>query len=125
LAVTGWKRDPERSASLMRGVPGVSTLLLLVNMSTSIVYRVFDGTARHLEALIQSGIAGIIMLGSLGENQSLEHQSPACAGAGRAETEPAPGGGHVRDHRAFHPPGCPLIGDRRGDRPGGDVPRRG
>jgi hypothetical protein len=47
------------------------------------------------------------------------------AGAGRAETEPAPGGGHVRDHRAFHPPGCPLIGDRRGDRPGGDVPRRG
>ncbi len=31
-----------------------------------------DGTARHLEALIQSGVAGIVMLGSLGENQSLE-----------------------------------------------------
>ena len=31
-----------------------------------------DGTARHLEALIQSGVTGIIMLGSLGENQALE-----------------------------------------------------
>ena len=31
-----------------------------------------DGTARHLEALIQSGVAGIVMLGSLGENQALE-----------------------------------------------------
>lgn len=31
----------------------------------------FDGTARHLEALIESGIAGIIVAGSLGENQTL------------------------------------------------------
>jgi 4-hydroxy-tetrahydrodipicolinate synthase len=31
-----------------------------------------DGTARHIEALIESGISGIIMLGSLGENQSLD-----------------------------------------------------
>jgi dihydrodipicolinate synthase/N-acetylneuraminate lyase len=30
-----------------------------------------DGTARHLEALIQSGIAGLIVCGSLGENQAL------------------------------------------------------
>ncbi len=30
-----------------------------------------DGTARHLEALIESGIAGIIVAGSLGENQTL------------------------------------------------------
>src|SRR5204862_2465412 len=30
-----------------------------------------DATARHVAALIQSGVAGIIFLGSLGENQSL------------------------------------------------------
>jgi 4-hydroxy-tetrahydrodipicolinate synthase len=30
------------------------------------------GTARHLEVLIDSGVAGLIMCGSLGENQSLE-----------------------------------------------------
>lgn len=30
-----------------------------------------DGTARHVEALIDSGVAGIIFLGSLGENQAL------------------------------------------------------
>ena len=31
-----------------------------------------DATARHLEVLIQSGVSGLIMLGSLGENSSLE-----------------------------------------------------
>ena len=31
-----------------------------------------DATARHVEALIDSGVAGLIMLGSLGENQSLD-----------------------------------------------------
>jgi dihydrodipicolinate synthase/N-acetylneuraminate lyase len=31
-----------------------------------------DATARHLETLIESGVSGLIMLGSLGENQSLE-----------------------------------------------------
>src|SRR5438270_8390198 len=30
-----------------------------------------DGTVRHAEALIASGVAGIIFLGSLGENQAL------------------------------------------------------
>lgn len=30
-----------------------------------------DGTAAHVEALLDSGVAGVIMLGSLGENQSL------------------------------------------------------
>jgi dihydrodipicolinate synthase/N-acetylneuraminate lyase len=30
-----------------------------------------EGTARHAEALIESGISGIIFLGSLGENQAL------------------------------------------------------
>jgi len=30
-----------------------------------------DGTARHAETLISSGVAGIIFLGSLGENQAL------------------------------------------------------
>jgi dihydrodipicolinate synthase/N-acetylneuraminate lyase len=31
-----------------------------------------EGTARHLEVLIASGVSGIIMLGSLGENVALE-----------------------------------------------------
>ena len=31
-----------------------------------------DATARHVEALIESGVTGLIMLGSLGENQALE-----------------------------------------------------
>jgi 4-hydroxy-tetrahydrodipicolinate synthase len=31
-----------------------------------------DATARHLEALIASGVSGLVMLGSLGENTSLE-----------------------------------------------------
>ena len=30
-----------------------------------------DGTARHADALIKSGITGLVFLGSLGENQSL------------------------------------------------------
>ncbi|MBI2947915.1 MAG: dihydrodipicolinate synthase family protein [Verrucomicrobia bacterium] len=30
------------------------------------------GTARHVEALLHSGVTGVIMLGSLGENQSLD-----------------------------------------------------
>lgn len=31
-----------------------------------------EGTARHLEALIESGVTGLVMLGSLGENVALE-----------------------------------------------------
>ena len=31
-----------------------------------------DATTRHVEVLIQSGVSGLILLGSLGENQSLE-----------------------------------------------------
>ena len=31
-----------------------------------------DATARHVDALIDSGVTGLVMLGSLGENQSLE-----------------------------------------------------
>ncbi|HTI69024.1 MAG TPA: dihydrodipicolinate synthase family protein [Candidatus Limnocylindria bacterium] len=31
-----------------------------------------DGTASHVEMLLKSGVTGIIMLGSLGENQSLD-----------------------------------------------------
>jgi 1-pyrroline-4-hydroxy-2-carboxylate deaminase len=32
-----------------------------------------EGTARHVEALIQAGVHGLIMLGTLGENCSLEY----------------------------------------------------
>ncbi len=31
-----------------------------------------DGTARHIEVLLDSGVTGLIMLGSLGENQPLD-----------------------------------------------------
>jgi len=31
-----------------------------------------DATARHIDALLASGVTGMVMLGSLGENQSLE-----------------------------------------------------
>ena len=31
-----------------------------------------DGTARHIEALIESGVTGLVMLGSLGENVQME-----------------------------------------------------
>ena len=31
-----------------------------------------EGTARHIEAMLESGVRGMIMLGSLGENQSME-----------------------------------------------------
>ena len=31
-----------------------------------------DATARHIDALIQSGVTGVVMLGSLGENTALE-----------------------------------------------------
>ena len=31
-----------------------------------------DGTAGHLEVLLDSGVAGVVMIGSLGENQSLD-----------------------------------------------------
>src|SRR5215217_7484776 len=32
-----------------------------------------DGTARHLEGMIDSGIHGVILLGSVGENTALEY----------------------------------------------------
>ena len=31
-----------------------------------------DATAKHVEALIASGVSGLIMAGSLGENQTLD-----------------------------------------------------
>jgi len=33
-----------------------------------------EGTARHLEAVIQSGIHGVVLLGTVGENTALEYQ---------------------------------------------------
>ena len=33
-----------------------------------------EGTARHLEVLLDSGVAGVVMIGSLGENQSLDRE---------------------------------------------------
>lgn len=33
-----------------------------------------EATARHLEALVESGVTGLILCGSLGENQTLSHE---------------------------------------------------
>ncbi len=33
-----------------------------------------EGTAHHLEVLLDSGVAGVVMIGSLGENQSLDRE---------------------------------------------------
>src|SRR6516164_3612029 len=33
-----------------------------------------EGTARHLEAMIQAGIHGVVLLGTVGENTALEYQ---------------------------------------------------
>ena len=33
-----------------------------------------EGTARHLETMIQAGIHGVVLLGTVGENTALEYQ---------------------------------------------------
>lgn len=42
-----------------------------------------DGTARHIEVLIKSGVSGLVLCGSLGENQALDREEKrrviACA----------------------------------------------
>jgi 4-hydroxy-tetrahydrodipicolinate synthase len=90
-------------------------------------------TARHLEALIRSGISGLVMLGSLGENQALEPeekrrvlQSAIETAAGRlpvlsgvAETSTAAACRYVRDGELLGADGFMLMppmvyrGDRR------------
>ncbi len=57
-----------------------------------------DATARHAEALIASGVTGLVFLGSLGENQTLTARGEAA--------------GDARD-------------DRRGARPRAGAERRG
>src|SRR5438552_12630909 len=70
-----------------------------------------SATARHVEALIESGVAGLIMCGSLGENQAMsadeKRQVMAMAVnasrgrvpvlGGVAETSPAAAIAYVRD----------------------------
>src|ERR1051326_782984 len=70
-----------------------------------------DATARHIEALIDSGVSGLIMLGSLGENQDLEPEEKRLIVAatvkvpggrvrvwgGVAETGAAAAGRYMRD----------------------------
>ena len=34
-----------------------------------------EGTGRHLEALMVSGVSGMVMLGSLGENQAMSGEA--------------------------------------------------
>ena len=82
-----------------------------------------DGTARHIEALLDSGVAGLIMLGSLGENQSLEpeekrlvmeHAVKTVRGrvpvlSGVAEASTAAAGRYVRDCERLGADGFMLM----------------
>ena len=82
-----------------------------------------DASARHVEALIASGVSGIIFLGSLGENQSLgpeekrryfaamreavNRRVPALSGV--AETSTAEGCRYVRDLEKLGADGFMLM----------------
>jgi 4-hydroxy-tetrahydrodipicolinate synthase len=82
-----------------------------------------DATARHVEALIDSGVTGLIMLGSLGENQSLDPEEkrrvieaivksvqgrvPVLSGV--AETSAAAGCSYVRDCEQLGADGFMLM----------------
>ena len=54
-------------SKLWQGVFPAATTQLKKDQSLDL-----DATARHLETLIESGVSGLIMLGSLGENQTLD-----------------------------------------------------
>ena len=83
----------------------------------------FDGTARHIEALIESGVTGLILLGSLGENQTLAADEKrqvvraaveVVAGripvlSGVAETSTAEACRYVRDCEALGADGFMLM----------------
>src|SRR5256885_12248529 len=82
-----------------------------------------DATARHVEALIESGVTGLIMLGSLGENQSLAPEEkrrvieatvkqvrarvPVLSGV--AESSTAAACRYVRDCEKLGGDGCMLM----------------
>jgi 1-pyrroline-4-hydroxy-2-carboxylate deaminase len=82
-----------------------------------------DATARHVEALIESGVAGIIFLGSLGENQPMTAQEkrrvieammhavngrmPVLSGV--AESSTAEAVRYVRDIEKLGASGCMLM----------------
>ncbi len=82
-----------------------------------------DATARHVEALIESGVTGLIMLGSLGENQALdpEEKSRVVAAtvkqakgrvpvlSGVAETSTAAACRYVRDCEKLGADGVMLL----------------
>ena len=59
-------KTPKKSPHCWRGVFPAITTQMHRDGSLDI-----DGTARHAEALIESGITGLVILGSLGENQTL------------------------------------------------------
>jgi len=82
-----------------------------------------DATARHAEALIKSGVSGIVFLGSLGENQALfqeekrrliEAMVKSVAGrvpvlSGVAESSTAAACGYVRDIEKLGADGFMLM----------------
>jgi 4-hydroxy-tetrahydrodipicolinate synthase len=82
-----------------------------------------DATARHAEALIESGVTGLIFLGSLGENQPMsgeekrrvmEAMIEAVNGrvpvlSGVAESSPAEAVRYVRDIEKLGADGCMLM----------------
>jgi dihydrodipicolinate synthase/N-acetylneuraminate lyase len=82
-----------------------------------------DATGRHIEVLLDSGITGLIMLGSLGENQSLDPDEKRCVLehavktvrgrvpvlGGVAESSTAAACGYVRDGEKLGADGFMLM----------------
>jgi hypothetical protein len=63
-----------------------------------------DATAVHMEALIKSGVTGFVMLGSLGENQSLTAEEKR-----RVMDGERPGAGPERRGRDERHGGVPVC----------------
>ena len=70
-------------------------------------------TAEHLDAMIEAGVHGLIMLGTVGENCSLEYRREARRAAGDGRARRRPRAGADRRGRVHDGAGLPLRGRRR------------
>ncbi len=66
MAILGIKKESEMNKPYWQGVFPAVTTQFKKDQSLDL-----DATLNHVEVLIRSGVAGLVMLGSLGENQAL------------------------------------------------------
>jgi len=69
------------------------------------------GTERHLAALLDAGVHGLIVCGSLGENQTLDPGEKAPGGGAGASCGSEKGAGAQRRRRDEHGGGVPYVRD--------------